>query len=276
LRCKFPKNTPKSARMVLREILSTVRYTIQDNLIGLYLYGSLAMGCYNPRASDIDVLIVAKERLSGKQRKRVVEYLKRVCLKGERIELSIVREKALRSPRYPMTVDLHFEYWGDVFENERDKEILSNLYTTRERGFCVWGTPTSNVFSEISAEHHLRSVIEDIQHTRKYIHEKPEHIGYDVTVYWILSSCRVLAFTREGKVFSKLEGGRWGIANLPKKYHKMIGQALSIYQRVKKHDQNWKHEELEAFAEHMTSTILKESRLIKRLTTSTRLGPNRK
>jgi len=242
-------------------MLSAVQSIIEDNLVGLYLYGSLAMDCYNPRLSDIDIIIVAKERLSEQQRNRIVEYLKGVCSKGRRIELSIVCEDALRNPRYPMTIDLHFECWGNIFENERDKEILSNLYTTRERGFCVWGTPTTELFSEIPAEYHLRSVIEDIQHTRKYIHEKPERIGYDATVYWILGSCRILAFIREEKVLSKLEGGNWGIANLPKKYHKLIEQALSSYQGFKKHSQDWKHEELVAFADYMTDTILKESKL---------------
>jgi len=158
-------------------------------------------------------------------------------------------------------VDLHFEYWGDIFENERDTEILSNLYTTRKRGFCVWGAPIGDVFSEIPAQYHLKSVIEDIQHTRKYLHEKPERIGYDVTVYWILSSCRILAFIREEKVFSKLEGGHWGIANVPQEYLGLIRQALSSYQGKKKYGPNWKHEELEAFADYMTNAILKESKM---------------
>jgi len=261
LGCRFPDNTPESARRVLRGILSSVQSIIQDNLVGLYLCGSLAMGCYNPRSSDIDVVIVARERLSKEQRKRIIEYMKGACSKGIRIELSIVCEDVIHNPTYPMMVDLHFEYWGDIFENETDKEILSNLYTTRGRGFCVWGAPISDVFSEIPIQYHIRSVIEDIQHTRKYIHEKPERIGYDVTVYWILSSCRILAFIREEKVFSKPEGGHWGIAKLPKEYHGLIRQALSSYQGKKKYGHNWRHEELEVFADYMTNAILKESKI---------------
>jgi len=222
------------------------------------------MNCYSPRSSDIDIIIVVKKRLLQGQRKKVIGYLKGVCSKKKRIELSILRENVIKNPRYPIMVDLHFEYWGDIFENEVDKEILSNLYTARERGFCVWGAPIENVFSEIPARYHLRSVIEDMQHTRKYLHEKPERIGYDVTVYWILGSCRILAFIRKEKVISKLEGGHWGIANLPKEYHGLIRQALSSYQGNKKSDHNWKHEELEAFADYMTNAILKESKTKKR------------
>lgn len=261
MECRFPKKTPGSVRKTLRELFSAVQSTVQDNLVGLYLYGSLAMDCYNPRSSDIDIIIVIKKKLLQGQRKKLIEYLTAVCSKKKRIELSIVCEDVIKNPRYPIMVDLHFEYWGDTFENELDKEILSNLYTTRVRGFCVWGAPICNVFSEIPAEYHFRSVIEDIQHTRKYLHEIPERIGYDVTVYWILSSCRILAFVREEKVFSKLEGGHWGIVNLPNEYHGLIRQALSSYQRKKKYGHNWKHEELEAFADYMTNTILKESKL---------------
>lgn len=260
LECIFPKKTPRSVRKTLRELFSVVQSTVQDNLVGLYLYGSLAMDCYNPQSSDIDIIVVVKKRLLQGQRKELMEYLKEVCSKKKKIELSIVCEDIIRNPRYPIMVDLHFEYWGDIFENERNKEILSNLYTTRKRGFCVWGAPIENVFSEIPAEYHLKSVMEDIQHTRKYLHEKQEQIGYNVTVYWILGACRILAFIREEKVLSKLEGGQWGISNLPKEYHSLIRQALSSYQEKKKDGHDWKYEELDIFANYVTNAILRESK----------------
>jgi predicted nucleotidyltransferase len=255
---KFPKKTPKLVREFLSETLSCVHSFLQDNLVGIYLYGSLAMGCFNPRSSDIDLILVVRKRLLKGQRKWVIECLKKVCSKSRRMELSIVRENVVRNPRYPIMVDLHFEYWGEIFENEKDKEILSNLYTTRKRGFCVWGKPIDKVFSEIPAQYHLRSVIEDLKCTRKYLHENPESVGYDPVVYWVLGSCRILAFIREDKMFSKLEGGRWGLTNLPEEYHDLIEQAISRY-RGKRKGQIWNHEKLEAFADYMTKIILKES-----------------
>jgi streptomycin 3"-adenylyltransferase len=256
----FPGSSPKFAREVLRETLSGVHAILQGNLIGIYLYGSLAMECFQPRSSDIDVILVVKKRLSKEQRKKIIEYLKGASSKNRRLELSIIRANAVQHPKYPITVDLHYEYWGNIFENEKDKEILSNLYTTRKRGFCVWGKPINKLFSRIPAQYHLRSMIEDIEYTRRYLHEKPERIGYNVSVYWILGSCRVLAFIREEKVLSKLEGGLWGLAYLPRKYHSVIEQALSSYQGKKKNC-IWDPNELDAFADYMTETILSESKL---------------
>lgn len=256
---EFPRNTPKFAKEILRETLSSVHSIIGNNLVGIYLYGSLAMGCFQPRSSDIDLILIVKERLTEEESRKIIEYLKRTCSKDRPIEMSIIALDNVQNPQYPILVDLHYEYWGNVFENEKDNEILSNLYTTRKRGFCVWGAPISDVFSKIPAQYHLRSVIEDIEHTRRYLHENPESIGYDAAVYWVLSSCRVLAFIREEKVLSKLEGGQWGLANLPEEYYNLVEQALSCYQGKKK-DRIWNQQELAAFADYMTDAILRESK----------------
>jgi streptomycin 3"-adenylyltransferase len=248
-------------RQVLIEALSAVHSVLQDGLVGMYLYGSLAMGCFNPRSSDIDVIVVTRKRLSKGQRKRIIEYLKESSSRDRRMELSIVSADAVRNPQYPMMVDVHYEYWGNIFENKKDKEILSNLYTTRRRGFRVWGTPISRVFSKIPAGYHLRAVKEDIEHTRKYLHVDPKDTGYNVAVYWVLGSCRILAFIREGRVLSKLEGGRWGLANLPEEYHDLIEQAVSCYQGDGEENGTWKREELGAFAGYMVEIIREESKL---------------
>jgi len=257
---EFPKNTPDSVREFLKETLSVLHSILLDDLVGIYLYGSLAIGCFNPISSDIDIIAVVRERLSKEKSRRIIEYLKGACSKKRRLELSIIGADVLKNPSYPIMVNLHYEYWGGIFENQKDNEILSNLYTTRRRGFCVWGAPISDVFSNIPAEYHLRSVMEDIQHTREHLHESPGHVGYNVVVYWVLGSCRILAFIREGSILSKVEGGMWGLAHLPREYHDLLEYALSCYQGKKK-DVFWNTEELDAFADYMSDTILKESRL---------------
>lgn len=255
---EFPPKTPKYAKTVLKETLTKLHSIIGKNLIGIYLYGSLAMGCYQPRRSDMDVIVVTKKKLARKDCESVLEFLKKTRARDRRIELSIIDLGALQNPRYPMWVNLHYEYWGNVFENEDDEEILSNLYTTKQRGFRVWGAPTKDIFSNIPGQYHVKSIIQDILHTRRYIHDGPDQIGYDVAVYWILGSCRILAFFKEGKVLSKLEGGQWGLLNLPKQHHSLIRQAMFCYQGKNGQRPVWNHRQLEAFADHMTRIILKE------------------
>ncbi|HTP07525.1 MAG TPA: nucleotidyltransferase domain-containing protein, partial [Anaerolineae bacterium] len=42
----------------LRALLESAQAMLSDHFIGLYLYGSLASGDFNPRTSDIDFVIV--------------------------------------------------------------------------------------------------------------------------------------------------------------------------------------------------------------------------
>ena len=54
--------------MVLRELLDgfimNSKNILGNNLTGIYLHGSAAMGCFNDKKSDIDLLVVVKNDIS--------------------------------------------------------------------------------------------------------------------------------------------------------------------------------------------------------------------
>jgi predicted nucleotidyltransferase len=47
------------------------RRATEENLIGVYLHSSIAMGCFNPSRSDIDLLVVVKNKLHVITSKRI-------------------------------------------------------------------------------------------------------------------------------------------------------------------------------------------------------------
>ena len=44
------------------QLASGIADVLADDLVGVYLHGSLAFGCFNPELSDLDVLAVARHR----------------------------------------------------------------------------------------------------------------------------------------------------------------------------------------------------------------------
>lgn len=72
-----------------------------DNLVGIYLHGSAAMGCFNPKKSDLDLILIVKNDIPSAVKmefmKRVVELNEEAPAKG--IELSIVKKRILQSIR---------------------------------------------------------------------------------------------------------------------------------------------------------------------------------
>jgi len=49
---------------IVRQLLSEVQNILKSEFVGMYLYGSLASGDFDPETSDIDFLVVTTEGLS--------------------------------------------------------------------------------------------------------------------------------------------------------------------------------------------------------------------
>ena len=43
---------------------------LPNDLVGVYLHGSVAMGCFNPLKSDLDLIVVAERPLSDPVKRR--------------------------------------------------------------------------------------------------------------------------------------------------------------------------------------------------------------
>lgn len=58
-------------------IVDALRREMRDELVGVYLHGSLAMGCYYRPKSDLDLLVVVRSSLAPDVRERLTRLLLR-------------------------------------------------------------------------------------------------------------------------------------------------------------------------------------------------------
>lgn len=95
---------------VLNKLVEYSCHIFKDNLTGVYLHGSAAMGCFNPMKSDIDILIVVEDPIIYLQKKMfmdaIIELNENLPAKG--IEVSIVRSKYCKNFVYPTPFDCIF------------------------------------------------------------------------------------------------------------------------------------------------------------------------
>lgn len=219
---------------VLNKLVEYSCHIFKDNLTGVYLHGSAAMGCFNPMKSDIDILIVVEDPIIYLQKKMfmdaIIELNENLPAKG--IEVSIVRSKYCKNFVYPTPFDLHFsnmhlswyisnpdEYIGKM--NGTDRDLAAHFFIVKKRGIVLYGKEINDVFGEIPSEAYLDSIKNDVADSEIRIADNP--------VYIILNLCRVLAYVQDGLVLSKKEGGEWAIKNIHDKYHELIKEALICY-----------------------------------------------
>lgn len=243
---------------ILDEIVNKSKIIFKENLIGIYLHGSLAMGCFNPDKSDIDLIIVIRNDITDSQKlqfmNHIVEQNKIAPSKG--IELSIVKEEYCRKFLYPTPFELHFSnahlQWfidnpTDYIHkmNGTDKDLAAHFTIIKNYGIVLQGEEINNVFADVPRKDYIDSIWGDIEGAKEDISEEP--------VYVILNLCRVAAFLQNNLIFSKKQGGEWALQNLSAQYNTLISNALQSYMFENEIELN--NLEAQEFADYMLQII---------------------
>ena len=272
-------NCPDAVRIQIEGFTTAIQSLLADNLIGIYLHGSLAMNCFNPQRSDIDLLVVTDAIMSVEAKRDIAELL--LCYSGQPrpIEVSFVRRADLQAAEYPPAFDFHFgEDWRGRYTEQlangawktwnetvrRDVDLPSHFMITFRRGIVLVGEPISEIFGSIRPEHYAASIVNDISTAHEWIARNP--------VYGVLNLCRVYAYLEEGLVCSKDEGGVWGIGRLPEEHRALITWALDRY-RNGSGDEQGDPAACERFAHHMEEKIEQMREHSGMVETETNTGP---
>lgn len=95
---------------ILDEFVDITRQIMEEKLTGIYLHGSMAMGCFNATKSDIDLIVIVEECISDTQKMQLMELVvrlnKQAPAKG--LEISVVKREYCNPFVYPTPFELHF------------------------------------------------------------------------------------------------------------------------------------------------------------------------
>ncbi|WP_010501298.1 aminoglycoside adenylyltransferase domain-containing protein [Paenibacillus elgii] len=217
----------------LDDIANLFKEELNENLAGIYLHGSLAMGCFNPDKSDIDLLVVAKRKVTAESSRRIANKL--LAIDDELpnvggIELSVVLESSLDEFVYPTPFEFHYSpLHRDKYRTDRnymcgggeDPDLAAHLTVAYHRGIALYGKPLREVMQPVDKRFYVKSILYDAEDAPQGILEAPE--------YYVLNLCRVLYYLKEGVVSSKREGGEWGLNALPSEYGETVRLCLERY-----------------------------------------------
>jgi predicted nucleotidyltransferase len=252
---------PTAVETQVNTFCAHLQALLETNLSGIYLHGSLAMGCFNPDRSDIDLLVVTARGMSIETKRRVVQLLLHASMTPSPIEISFLVEQQVQPFQHPLPFDLHYsETWRERYHWELengawtkwndtiliDADLAAHFTIMMNRGICLLGKPVKEVFPLVPTRYYIASIVGDFAEAKDARSSKP--------FYFILNACRVYAYLLDGSIFSKDEGGSWGLLTLPGEYHSVIVQALEIYRGSRK-DEPFDVAALDLFATYMDEQV---------------------
>ncbi|HYO48454.1 MAG TPA: aminoglycoside adenylyltransferase domain-containing protein [Chloroflexia bacterium] len=211
-----------------------------DNLVGVYLHGSLAMGCFNPERSDIDAIVVVRHGLGLTTRKRLAEMFLRHSKEPAPVEISFLREQDTKQWQHPLPFDFHYsEAWRTRYEEgladdqwegwnnstQKDLDLAAHIMVTRKRGIRLYGRPPSEVLPAVPHDDYVDAILDDYRAARDQLNDTLKANP----VYFVLNACRICAYLTNRAILSKEEGAIWALATLGAEYQEVITRALEIY-----------------------------------------------
>ncbi|MGD6960410.1 aminoglycoside adenylyltransferase domain-containing protein [Rossellomorea aquimaris] len=227
---------PIEVKNFILGIQKEITKILNDDLVGFYIHGSLAMGGFNPNSSDIDVLAVTNKSIALETKRKLAKFFLNCSNSPYPVEISFMNKKQLRDWQHPCPFDFHYsEFWRERYQDDllrrtyeflnedinTDPDLAAHITILKNRGICMAGKPIAEVFPLVPRSDYISSIVGDFKDCLDSIEEDP--------IYCTLNMTRVFWYLKEGVISSKEEAGRWGLSALPKEMSITVNKVLGCY-----------------------------------------------
>jgi predicted nucleotidyltransferase len=213
-------------------LLRRVQAILGDQLVGLYLDGSLANGGFDEH-SDIDVIVVTAAEVSEEVflvLKAMHEQIARLDSPwAVELEVSYIPQNALH--RFDPGNNLHPNLERGASERlkmlRHESDWIIHRHILRERGIVVAGPDPRTLVDPISPDDLRRAVVEGVPIWVNPLLQDPSELrrrGFQS--FFVLSLCRMIYTLKYGDILPKQAAAEWGRENLEPHWRPLIERAL--------------------------------------------------
>ena len=199
---------------------------LDDNLVGIYLYGSLVTGDFDERASDIDLVVVLNQGLDASSFNALDALHQQVVARypawQDRLELAYISLDALRRFRERRSQIAIISPGEPFHQIEAGRDWLISWYMLRETGLALCGPAITGLFDPIAKSEYIEAVQRHIEGYRK-----PSSFAADTSnwSYIVLTTARGVYTVLQGRPPSKAQAAAWATASFPQ-WARLIELAL--------------------------------------------------
>ena len=217
---------------VLNMLVWNVKKILGEQFVGMYLYGSLSSGDFDPETSDIDFLVVTADKLSASKIAELEEMHKQAWatsskraleLEGSYVPKELIRRHDPHGAPCPTVNE------GKFYVDQRGSDWIIQRHVVREYGVIVEGPDPKSLIAFVSPDEIRGSVLGVLHEWWFPILEDPswlrEH-GSKYHAFAVITMCRVLHALEHGTVVSKPKAIQWARETLGISWLPLIDKAV--------------------------------------------------
>ncbi len=217
------------AAAMVSDLVTGIQQALGENLVGLYLRGSLAMGDFDPATSDVDFLAVTERPISEQDHKALAVLHKRLAklpnkyandIEGAYIERDAI--KRYQSGRQHLTISRG----GALGWSVHGENWLLERWMVREQGAVLFGPDPSTFIDPISAEQIVAAVRNRLKDWVDWANDldDPEWLlpRRSHKAYVVETMCRALYTLETGRITTKPHAVAWALETLPQPWRDLV------------------------------------------------------
>ena len=239
---KIPDHPYPELRQVLSIFVDEISAALGENLVGIYLIGSIASGDFD-LDSDIDFLVVTNTELSEATMKSLQDIQIKIhdidCYPAKHLEGSYISISDLNNWNIVGEKKLYyFDNGSTTYEQSTHDNQWHVRWILRERGITLVGPKPKTILKSIPVNEMRNEIKRTMLQVMKLFQDDINHplsfwnsrFGQSFTV---LTYCRMLHTLHTGTVQSKKAGAKWAKEFVDPKWTEIIEQAWNEREGVR-------------------------------------------
>lgn len=218
----------------LDQVLRLVHDVLGAEVAGVFLHGSAVLGGLRPD-SDLDVFVVARRRVTDRERRNLLHGLLGISGRGARngeparpVELIVVAQGDVRPWRYPPRCEFLYGEWlrEDFERGEMPAPAvmpdLAPVITMALLGDTpLHGPPPARLLDPVPHEDLRRAIVAGVPELLADLESDTRNV--------LLTLARVWVTLATGTVTSKDAAASWALDRLPTRHRPVLARARSLY-----------------------------------------------
>jgi predicted nucleotidyltransferase len=231
---KIPDHPYPELRDVLSAFVQEIAAELKENLVGIYLVGSLATGDFD-LDSDIDFLVVTNTELNEADMHALqdiqikihhIDYYPAKHLEGSFISISDLNDWSIVGKKKL----LYFDNGSTTYEQSTHDNQWHVRWVLRERGITLIGPKHHSIVKPIPIDEMMNEIKSAMVRTKEIFEDE---IDRPLSFYnsrfgqsfFVLTYCRMLHSLHTGTIQSKKAGARWAKEFVDPSWIDLIDQA---------------------------------------------------
>jgi Domain of unknown function (DUF4111) len=222
----FPANIPENLSLLLGEMGQDFPFILENNLVGIYLWGSLTYEAFDERCSDVDLIVVTRREINESEFSALEDWFEKSLEQNHwthKLDMRFVIDKEFLD-KTSKCCGYHF---GQLTRHGSDGNpiIWVNI---GQSGITLWGQPAQEIAPEITNECLSDALLLELEYLKEDLAANAgdkSDLAFFHNSYAVLTACRIFYTAHHIALVSKDIASGWTLENIPKKWHAVINRA---------------------------------------------------